>query len=295
LHENESARVEKSKAGQGGTLILLETSAKRPDFVRKMPKRTVKVFDLVDVVAGGNGFSHKRNGAVNPANGTILRNVDMFDYYRQHTDENVFTGDGRYHRVIGEPLIDGVFIPNGEQGPVQVDSAGHRFDGFPPTSNVGSGWIHGGGVIPCLADFTTKGNISCVLGGIDYSSPEHGVLFVHSNKGITFDLDAVRAANPDRRIAAFRAVAGLCPDGHEADLWVLVDGKPRFVRRRATEFAGAMPVDVPIHSGDRFLTLAATDSNKDITQDMAMFGDPRLELISDDSGERRTNDTGAAR
>jgi hypothetical protein len=295
LHENEMARVERSKIGQQRGGVLLEAAAKRPDFVRTMPKRTVRVFDLVDVVAGGNGFSHKRNGAVNPADGKILRDVAMPDYYRQHPDENVFTGDGRYHRVKGEPFIDGVFIPNGKQGPVQVDSAGHRFDGFPPTSNIGSGWIHGGGVIPCLADFTAEDTIPCVLGNIDYSSPKHGVLFIHSNKGITFDLDAIRAANSDHRIVAFRAVAGLSGEGQIADLWVLVDGKPRFVRRQVTGFSGAMHVSVPIRSSDRFLTLASTDGNMDIYKDTTMFGDPRLELISDDSGERRTKNTDAAR
>jgi hypothetical protein len=294
LRENESARVD-SVAPGGKPVVVAEASANRLDFVRRMPKCAVTAFDLVDVIGGGNGFSRHRNGAVNPANGKVLRNVDMTDYYRRHLDENTFTGDGRYHRVTGERFIDGVFIPNGKQGPVQVDSAGDRFDGFPPTANVGSGWIHGGGVIPCLADFTTRGNICCVLGGIDYSSAEHGVLFIHSNKGITFDLDAVRAADSGHRIVAFRAVAGVCPNGQVADLWVLVDGKPRFVRRQATAFAGAMPVHVPIHSGDRFLTLAATDGDLDIACDLTIFGDPRLELVSDDSGERRTKRTDTAR
>lgn len=284
LRENQFARVEKN----GANPIVLEASAKPPAFVRKMPKQTLRVFDLVDVVAGGDGFSGRRDGGINPSDGSMLHGPAMIEYYTKHPNKDQFRGDGRYHRVEGQTFIDGVFIPNGKQGPVQVDSAGHRFDGFPPTTNIASGWIQSGGAIPWLMEGRVIGVLSCVLGGIDYSSPGHGVLFIHANKGITFDLDAIRAANRNCRIVAFRAVAGVAPEGRIADLWVLVDGKSQFVRRQVNSFSGPMPVAIPIRSGNRFLTLAATDGDGNVSADLTMFGDPRLEIISDDSGERRT-------
>jgi hypothetical protein len=288
LRENEFARVERTGANHSGDpAIVLEASAKLPTFVRKMPKQTIKVFDLVDVVAGGDGFSGRRDGGINPSDGSMLHGASMTDYYKENPNKDQFRGDGRYHRVEGQPFIDGVFIPDGKQGPMQVDSAGHRFDGFPPTTNTASGWIHGGGVIPCLTEGRVVGVLSCVLDNVDYSSPGHGVLFIHANKGITFDLDAIRAANHNCRIVAFRAVAGIAPEGGVADLWVLVDGQKQFVQRQAHSTSRPMTVSIPIRSGNRFLTLAATDGDSNVTADFTMFGNPRLELISDDSGERK--------
>ena len=46
------------------------------------------------------------------------------------------------------------------------------------------------------------------LGGIDYASSGHGLLFMPANKGITFDLEAIRRANPGYKLLRFRAVAG---------------------------------------------------------------------------------------
>ena len=87
------------------------------------------MLDLVDVVAGGDGFSGRRGQGINPTNGqaTDIPPKD-FDF--------TLTGDGRYHRVPALPFVDGVFIPDGRSGPVQLDSAGHAFDGFPATDNI---------------------------------------------------------------------------------------------------------------------------------------------------------------
>ena len=288
LHATESARVEASNGNRDVLLIHGSDSVARPIFVREIPKPTAKLFDLVDVVAGGNGFSGRRNGVINPITGRLYRESKPGDYYRQHPQDAFIQGDGRYHRVKRQPFIDGVFIPNGDQGRVQVDSAGHRFDGFLATNNTSGGSIHGGGLIPLVKDGARNAFISCKLGNVDYSSPGHGVLFLHANKGITFDLDAIRAANCDCHVKSFQAVAGICMQGGMADLWVLVDGKMRFKRRQVNSSHGAIPVAIAIRSTDRFLTLAATDGGNGISDDWTMFGDPRLELVPAQPAERRT-------
>jgi hypothetical protein len=111
-------------------------------------------------------------------------------------------------------------------------------------------------------------------------------LFLHSNKGITFDLDAIRRANSRRTLLRFRAVAGnletasASGSSNLADAWVLVDGKMRFRRCEINAFNGAFPVVIPLKAADRFLTLVATDAGDGIETDWIVFGDPRLEFVS---------------
>ena len=250
----------------------------RPSFVREIPKPTIKMFDLVDVVAGGDGFSGRRNAGIDPTNG---RPTD-----RPPDDRARPVGDGKYHRVEGLPLVDGVFIPDGRHGPVQVDSAGHVFDGCPDTSNQTAYYVWAGSVPGGIAPIPTK------FEGIDYAASGHGVLFMLSNKGITFDLDAVRRANPGHKLVRFRAVTGNvetrsaqetgAPVG--ADVWVLVDGEVRFRRREINGYNGLFPIALPLGENDRFLTLVATDGGNGIEWDWILFGDPRLELLPVQTG-----------
>ena len=63
LIENDSARVERSRdaIGGGGQITVARLVVSPASFVREIPKPTIKTFDLVDVVAGGDGFSGKRD------------------------------------------------------------------------------------------------------------------------------------------------------------------------------------------------------------------------------------------
>ena len=94
------------------------------------------MLDLVDVVAGGDGFSGRRERGIDPTTGRTVDRCGCPDP-DAHTP---LSGDGKYHRVEGMPLIDGVFIPDGTKEEVQVDSAGHMFDGFQGTANAT--WQH---------------------------------------------------------------------------------------------------------------------------------------------------------
>ena len=61
LHENESAWVERACRRRAPAQVTVIGSAAMPaGFVREIPRRTIKVLDLVDVVAGGDGFSGRR-------------------------------------------------------------------------------------------------------------------------------------------------------------------------------------------------------------------------------------------
>jgi hypothetical protein len=179
---------------------------------------------------------------------------------------------------------------------VQVDSAGHTFADFKATSSRTQGHLWAGGTLPCAPVDRTRPNStefsSAKLNGIDYASRGHGFLILHANKGVTFDLEAVRRANPGYKLVRFRSVAGNAEPISQhaevqkmdwptvfADLWVLVDGHSRYQRREINGLSGGFAVDIPIRETDRFLTLVGTDSGNDFNLDWILFGDPRLELV----------------
>jgi hypothetical protein len=275
--ENQTVRIESSA---GSRQIVALHSFSPSHFVREIPRRTIMVFDLVDVVAGGDGFSGRRNRGINPLTG---RTTDVSQLEAEYND-----GDRRYHRVAGMPYVDGVFVPDGGSGPVQIASTGLSFDGFPKTSNETAHAIWAGGVVS--AGSPKYPTPRTVLDGVDYSSAGHGLLFLHANKGITFDLGAIRRANPGCKLLRFRAVAGNTEFGSEqgkavyADVWVLIDGQTRFRRREINGPNGGFAVALPIEEKDRFLTLAATDAGNEISWDWIIFGDPRLEMLSTGAG-----------
>jgi hypothetical protein len=279
LRENESARVEDSSDPRGIRQIkMLGPSSQPANFVREIPRQNfkyaIKALDLVDVVAGGNGLGKARDCGIDPLTGnTSARQPNNLDQ----------SSDGRYHKVVGRPLVDGVFIPHAAAGPVQLDSAGHVFTGF-STANGGSwSYIWAGGVWP--AD---PGRIlpTSLVGGLDYSQPWHSMLGMHANKGITFDLEAIRRANPRCKLMRFSAAAGRALYGNaesggdpgKADVWVFVDGQLRFRREKITAQDGELKVVIPLDDQNRFLTLVATDGGDETFADLVIFGDPKLIL-----------------
>jgi len=278
LRENQSASVGAGHGKSNGEdpIKVFATPTKPLGFVREIPQYTMKTLDLVDVVAGGNGFSGKRNAGIDPSNGETANALPPPK--KVHVK-----GDYRYHRVKAIPFVDGVFIPDGRNGQVQVDSAGHVYTDFPATDNWTASYIWTG-ASPILTD----------LDGIDYASPPHGALVMHANKGITFDLAAIRKANSGWKLTRFRSITGNTENGNQtgfpayADVWVLVDGKAAFRRRAITRSHGVYNIAIPLDEKACFLTLVATDGGNGFDWDWIIFGDPRLELMSADLGSSKT-------
>jgi hypothetical protein len=279
MHENESARVESGKDREvlDDRVLILTSPVKPGSFVRELPKRAVRVLDLVDVVAGGDGLSGRRNAAIDPTNGTT-------------TDKPpaglVLLSDKQYHRVPSLPFVDGVFIPAGKGHRVQIDSAGHEFDGFGNSDASTSDYVWAIGALPATPEFGPLRFVPYSMGNVDYASAGHGALFLHANKGMTFDLDAIRRANPDGRLRRFVSVAGttaqpLC------DIRIFVDGQLCIQYRDISSHLGAIPIALPLHDTNRFLTITATDGGNGIGSQWIVFGDPRLEMTLEHSKERR--------
>ena len=273
LKANESVRV---ITADNGRVTVGRLSARSADFVRSIPQTKYKTLDLVDIVAGGDGFSARRNLGIDPTNG---RSVSLTPEVLESCAW--FAGDGKCHPVESHPFVDCVFVPDGQAGPVRVDSADHTFAGFPDTCNAT--WKH----IWAVGDGHIKLPFTAVLEDVDYAASPHGQLFMHANSGITFDLQAIRRAMPDAKLLRFIATAGSSSKAIYdernvlviSDIWVLVDGRVRFERRGVDGYgySGVFRVSIPLGGDDRFLTLATTDGgNGSIHGDWTMFGDPRI-------------------
>jgi len=274
LSAGQSARVAKDAKSGEVKLLSGEKDFSAGSFVRNLIMLPGFI-DLADLAAGGNGLaSTPRKRGINPASGWP-------------TDEMLgpqqpeFISDGEYHRTPRIPFVDGVFIPDGGKKTAQTDSTGRTFAGFRSTANTTFQYIWAGR--PTRDCYPSK------VGGVDYASPGHGLLLLHANSAITFDLADIRYAYRHAKLLRFRAVTadtGTYDYACYADVWVLVDGEQRFLRRLC-KADGAVPIVVPLDDREHFLTLAVTDANDGAGKDWVIFGDPRLELSPRDTEDHK--------
>jgi hypothetical protein len=283
LAAHQAVRVAAPNAAGGPVKSVEFIAANVKEFVRTLPPATA--LDLVDIVAGGDGLSARRNREINPTNGRFAGEPGGRDNIVPGAG-TLFQADHQYHRVPGSRFIDGVFVVHGGKGPVQLDSAGHSFADFPRNDGRTANMIQAAGATPARASawFTAKQNNLAQLGGVDYSSIGHGVLAVRGNKGITFDLAAIRAAHPGYRLLSFTAVAGnSCRQStppRPGTFWVFVDGQLRFQQPDVAVNSGPVPLEVPLQPTDRCLTLIATTAVANGIWNGAMFGDPKLTVAA---------------
>ena len=140
-HANESARVEEKARAPAGRGWCPTRRPEVPSSSCAGWSSRPSSIDLLDIVAGGNGLGHRREHGVNPANAV---------YDHRFVGGPDIVGDHQFHFVSWHTILDGVFVPDGSAGPVQVDSAGHLFGGFPATSNTtyGSVWSRAADIAP---------------------------------------------------------------------------------------------------------------------------------------------------
>jgi hypothetical protein len=304
LHANEAASVKiqssdmQNNEGKSSVpvdsketeLALSRSMFNATAFVRRVPLPRPKDIDLLDIVAYGDGTGNQRECGIDPMTG--LQDPTPAPNYRVPVESY----PGKYHPVIGQSLIDGVFVPNGADGPVMLDSAGHTFNGFPRTSGMAfsSIWSRAADLrieIPQEKFYEYAGYWMHMIGKGDRYMPEQrGMLALHANVGITFSLEALRKTHPAIRPVRFRAVAAVLevpaaidtahPDVIKgcADFWVLVDGRLMLKQMHVRSKNGLLPVNVAIGPNDRFLTIVVTDGGDGINRDWAIMGDPHLEI-----------------
>jgi hypothetical protein len=199
LHDGEAVQIGMDRHDGANGIVMRRVGCDSKAFVRRMV-RTPKTLDLLDVVAGGSGLGHLREHGIDPTSGM---------------QDPVFVpgklvGDGKYHPAPWRSnLIDGVFIPDGGSGPAVLDSAGHAFNSFPHTAGatLGSIWARSGKTKS--AGKSPHAWVYDLGGGEQFMPDNRGLLCMHANAGITFNLEAMRKLHPSGRPGRFRAVAGV--------------------------------------------------------------------------------------
>lgn len=235
------------------------------------------VVDLADLVGGGAGGRPGVGGeqGIDASTGQQLPGLGAGDHAP--------AAPGGYYPVA-HPLIDGVFVPNGTL------AAGQLVTTTGLTAVIDSGdadptpghWCNGGGLL---------GDPSKVNGTSGYYLPRyldeplsHSLLTAMTQKGITFDLEAMEAAQGGREAVAFTAVVGdsrMQASGSVAAI-VLVDGVEKF---RQTPIANnERVIDVALPPAARFLTLVMTNADGNNANDHGYFADPIVHLQAPSGG-----------
>jgi len=284
LQVDQARRV--NRAGQ-----VVSIPVETREFVRSIDSRTGLVWrgsglDLADIVTGGRGLGGGNpRMVIDPTNGQYMEYVQRGAAIRKATSP--------YSKVDGLKYVDGVFVPDGGQGPIVVSSEGTLFKECPDTSgNIRKD-------ISVLSNVYDSERGRLTVGDTTYGYPGLPAITMHANAGITFDLDAIRNDLTDLEIVSFETLCAIAPNptlnqpaasesmAGRADFWIVVDGQ---VRKSLT----AMPINssesvrIALQPEDRFLTIITTDhmanTEKDpINSDRCFLGGPVLGIQSVES------------
>jgi hypothetical protein len=264
-------------ANQGLHVAAPDPAGKKPKQVERVAANDKKFIraitvplDLADIVAGGDGTTGKTGRGLDALTGNATETK---------VGPNV-AGTRDFRKVTAVKFVDGVFVPNGENGPVQLDSAGHSY-ALPKTCGRTDHAIFAE-TAPALAskpESVPQVRTPLADSVADALTRQHSRLYLHANVGITFDLDAIRADQPRHKPTRFQAM--LCTersDQSEAPMsaWVFVDGKLCFEKQSFRLRDGNFGIDVSLPAGARFLTLVATDADQTIVSDHVIFHCPQV-------------------
>jgi hypothetical protein len=227
--------------------------------------------NLADILGGGNGFGKVvRPMGIDPASG--------LDMAKSILDRGRRVGKRGYFPVPEFPAVDGVFVPDKDQGPLIVSSKGHVFNECPDTT------------FNCWTDITNQPQLgineihrfSARFNDRIFGTPEDPGIFMHTNAGITFDLDVIRATVPDFVLKTFTTTCGIVEGedlANRAGFLVLVDGEKHGEFHAVSDTTGRYgDIIVPLKEGDHFLTLITVDDGDDIDHDWTLFGLPYLTI-----------------
>jgi hypothetical protein len=216
------------------------------------------VISLADVVAGGDGFGAGTKGnGIHPVTGEPTSGQVGFIDIPQ---PNVLIP------AASNPFVDGVFVPQAADFP--VTTTGIRASGLPGTTGVTWDYFRFG---------PSSGFSTNLISDVDYNSPPNTILAMHANKGITFDLAAMREAHGFQE-SRFTAVLGHGGEKGKSllDFRALIDGKTVLeIVAVAAQQAGA-PLDILLPADARFLTLVVTEGGLGISHDQAILGNPSI-------------------
>ncbi|MCG8525472.1 MAG: NPCBM/NEW2 domain-containing protein, partial [Opitutales bacterium] len=270
-YTNEAFRFE----AESGQLYSVPIDDKR--FARYINSRTKDIWrgkslSLADMVAGGNGFGTGRaDKCICPLTGNFIIPVYEYAYESSYfplreVDESMF--------------IDSVFVPDGGEGQESVISSTGTFClSFPDTSGVAWTSLRS-------HPYDKSSNEDGYTRPYDPES-ENKAIYMHSNIGITFDLEQIRQYFDDQIEVSslsfeygFRKHYSIYGEKeHKVDLRVLADGVELFLKENVPSDFDRVVVDLSLEPGTRFLSLAVTESDDTPSEDWAVFINPELVLL----------------
>jgi hypothetical protein len=267
LNADEAVRIDP----RGGSWAMVPCDPSR--FIHGLRPRGLSL-DLADLAAGGDGFGTATADGLDPLSGRLATGPAA---------GNLRDPDHGFHAAVGLQGIDGVFIPNGREGDTVVDSTGRRFR-FPQTDGEAYDLIRRGGTfdLPRHGGRPEHPGIPPIFGGIDYRAPGRTALGMHANVGMTIDLQGVAYRHPGlrvERLTAMLANVGRKGGSGRADFWLLIDGELVRHHHGLSPASSAIPIDLRLAPGQRFLTLVSTDGGNGNGLDWITLGDPRLHLV----------------
>ncbi|MCE5184691.1 MAG: NPCBM/NEW2 domain-containing protein [Planctomycetaceae bacterium] len=293
---SEMLSADQSRKVDGVSGAIVNAAFEKEGFARYFdPEQQVvlrsSIINLAAVVGGGNGIDAISCGSgIDQATGQQKE----FEEFSGQLD-----GTRAYALASNNPFVDGVFVPDGGEGPVIVSSRGHVFQQCPDTNGRYWGGVINGASHEAQLLGIPKHNLR--LGSIAYGAGGTSSIYMHANQGVTFDLEAIRQAYPGLSLDRFTAVCGISeslndyadrlrvwagqwtklePDSSKADFFVLVDGRVQHEQRDLTVRTGATEISIEIHPQDRFLTLVTTQGSDPWgnTNDWTLFGAPYLHV-----------------
>jgi hypothetical protein len=266
--------------------------------------RGQKTLRLTDLLLGGRGFGTATTQSIDydlatdrtaygtdvPSKADIPQGSYADVRFATARDAGYRQGPSVRVDVPQSPYLDSVFVPPASRADLAISSAGHRFEGCPETSG-----LYFSNIV-CQKDGTFFEPVQQDFEQSVKQFTDSSFLYMHSNLGVTIDLDAVRSQVPGCRLASFSAFAGILDilnndkalDYAEVDVWVLVDGQLRSSRQALRADQG-YDIHVDLADADRFLTLVVTDGGTPYLDesianhfDSCGFAEPVFQLVSQD-------------
>lgn len=226
---------------------------------------------LASIASGGRGFGKAPvNQGLDPSSGTLVSN---------QVEQRSNVAIEGYIPIVSLPFVDGIFVPDGEKGPVRLTSAGHSYDGFGDTDGR---YFMPIGSYTFVTMYHTDGlrNTPLALEGFAGETAEN--LCVHANSGITFDLQKIRESMPFVNITGFSSSYGMTKPRKDQDVvasnfYVFVDGVPCLEKKSVSNLDEPCRIDIPLTAANRFLTLVCTQGDQNFG-DWSLFVNPMLTL-----------------
>lgn len=225
---------------------------------------------LAGVVAGTNGFVVPASGnGINPADGKPVKGATGFIDIARH---DVLIP------VPSNEFVDGIFVP--KSNAATITTTGIKVDDLLASS--GKTWDY-------FKSGTSSGSTENQIDGVDYSKPLNSMLAIHANKGITFDLQKMRATHHFTACRLQGVFGNSGASGQsQLDFSIYVDGKRVLNLKDFPAQGKGHLVDLELSKSERFLTLVTTEGKQGISHDQAVFGNPRIVMTEREINPQRT-------